>query len=1032
MAEVFLARQAGFAGFEKLVVIKRILPNLAQDQELVRMFLDEARTAADLRHVNVVDVYDIGQDDEGPWLAMEFLHGQSVRRIQEEAAANAKPIGLGASLRIVADAARGLHHAHVKKDLRGKPLSIVHRDVSPHNLIVGFDGNTKIVDFGIAKAASRTTHTVAGTVKGKIAYLSPEQAAGAALDARSDLFSLGIILFELTTGRRVFLDAVETLDLDRIVRCEIPAPSSLVEEYERELERIVLRALARRPEDRFPDCAAFALAIESFAAAERVPCAGLQVAELMESLFPEEEREPPVPPEALAEPPQVTPAPQPITNLPEESDLFVGREDELARIAGLFTGGARLVTITGAGGAGKTRLARQAARRMLGDADVWFVDLVNARSLDGVCRAVGEALGVALSGATAAETSARLGIAIANRGRVVLVLDNFEQVSEHAAATVSRWMSEAEEARFLVTSREALKIPGEEARHLDSLPADAAIALFLERAKTAKPDFDPKPVDRAAIEKIVEKLDGLPLAIELAASRLGEMPPAKLLERLSLKGALGSLRSTIEWSWNLLEPHEQDALAQASVFRGGFSVDAAETIVDLPDENGEHAVADVLSALAGKSLVERHGDRRASEALRAPTDRWSLYESIREFAAEMLDGTGLFAATTRDRHAMYYVQVAEGWAAGVDAIGGEKKLGLIALELENVAAAFRHALAKSDADLALRALLALEPVFTRRGPFASLARMLDEVLDGALASKLHPQLRAKGLLARGQLRRTLGKTMEARDDLELALGAAREREDRWLEGRLIRAIGLLSWDEGHVDRSRAEYGKALGLHRKSGDRVYEGRTLGDLAGFDHEEGLLEDARAKYERALTVLRAAGDRRFEGVFLGYLGLLLQEQADFDAARAHYERSVAIAKEIDDRRTQGMFLGYEAILFHEQGKLDEARTLYGKALSLHRRLGDRVSMGFFLCFFGAAEAWRKADEAKLFLDAAHEHLVSTADPRMLLIHSLCRAQLELAQNPSRRAAIEERAGAAEAPARESMDVRLALRLLRRALAT
>lgn len=285
MAEVFLARQVGLDGFEKLVVLKRILPHLAENGEFVRMFLDEARTAADLRHANIVSIFEVGEDQGTFFIAMEFLHGQDVRRVQRHSVRTGIQIPLQHSLQMVADAAAGLHYAHSKADLAGAQLGIVHRDISPQNIIVTYEGATKIVDFGIAKAASQSTETASGVLKGKYSYMSPEQASGHPIDARTDQFALGIVLYELTTMKRLFKRENEIMTLHAIIECEVPRPSTVVADYPAGLERIVMKALAKRPEDRYADCQGLQMALEDYMAERRLVSSPTRVGQFMKELF---------------------------------------------------------------------------------------------------------------------------------------------------------------------------------------------------------------------------------------------------------------------------------------------------------------------------------------------------------------------------------------------------------------------------------------------------------------------------------------------------------------------------------------------------------------------------------------------------------------------------------------------------------------------------------------------------------------------------------------------------------------------------
>ena len=257
MAEIFRAKSLGAEGFEKVVVIKRILPHFSEDEGFVTMFKDEARVAAHLSHANVVQIFDFDEAEGLFYIAMEYVEGQDLKRVLDQGAKKAQPLSIAQAVHIIIEAALGLHYAHTRV-VDGAPLNIVHRDVSPHNIMVSFSGEVKIMDFGIAKAASRSTKTRVGTVKGKCAYMSPEQARGKPLDARSDLFALGVCLWEMLTGKRLFVGESDFETLNNVLKAEVPAPSELNPDVPKELDAIVLKALSREREDRQADCAAFA------------------------------------------------------------------------------------------------------------------------------------------------------------------------------------------------------------------------------------------------------------------------------------------------------------------------------------------------------------------------------------------------------------------------------------------------------------------------------------------------------------------------------------------------------------------------------------------------------------------------------------------------------------------------------------------------------------------------------------------------------------------------------------------------------
>ncbi|MDB4968758.1 MAG: Protein kinase [Myxococcales bacterium] len=293
MAELFLARATGIQGFEKLVVVKRILPALSRDAEYVEMFLDEARLAAGLHHSNIVQVYDIGEADGTPFFAMEYLHGEDVRAILQAALVARQRPPLEHALSVAIGVAAGLHYAHELRDGEGKPLGIVHRDVSPHNVAVTFDGGVKLLDFGVAKTRRRQSATRHGTLKGKLGYMSPEQCRGDELDRRSDVFAVAILLWELVTGRRLFGGRSDFGVMKSIVEIDAPRPSVLWRDCPPALEALVMRGLRREREGRFSTAEELQLALEAFARAERLAVSGVGLGHWVKELFGERAVRPP-------------------------------------------------------------------------------------------------------------------------------------------------------------------------------------------------------------------------------------------------------------------------------------------------------------------------------------------------------------------------------------------------------------------------------------------------------------------------------------------------------------------------------------------------------------------------------------------------------------------------------------------------------------------------------------------------------------------------------------------------------------------
>ncbi|WP_279637379.1 serine/threonine protein kinase [Corallococcus interemptor] len=288
MGAVYLARQKGPVGFQKLLVVKRLLPHLSEDDEFLQMFLDEARIAALLNHPNIAQIYEMGDVDGQYYIAMEYVHGEPLGSLVPRASAHPGGFPLGLRCRIIAEAAAGLDAAHNARSPSGRKLSLIHRDVSPQNVLVGFNGGVKLIDFGVAKAQGKLSQTVVGTIKGKHAYMSPEQARGEPLDARSDVFGLGTVFYELLTNGRLFKRETEMATLKAVVGHKIVPPSEAVPGIPKSLDPIVFKALARKRDDRFSTAGELQLALEEFLQQEKLHGTSAHLAAFMRDVYADE------------------------------------------------------------------------------------------------------------------------------------------------------------------------------------------------------------------------------------------------------------------------------------------------------------------------------------------------------------------------------------------------------------------------------------------------------------------------------------------------------------------------------------------------------------------------------------------------------------------------------------------------------------------------------------------------------------------------------------------------------------------------
>lgn len=666
------------------------------------------------------------------------------------------------------------------------------------------------------------------------------------------------------------------------------------------------------------------------------------------------------------------------TNLPAERDPFIGRQADLSGLARWLDEGARLVSVIGIGGAGKTRLALHYGRGWLGawPGGVWFCDLSEARDLSGITLAVAAALDVPL-GKDDAVT--QLGRAIAARGSCLLVLDNFEQVARLAEATVGAWLDRAPEARFIVTTREVLALPGEVSLVLPPLRPSEAAELFVRRAEAARRDF--RAEDEAEqIAALVELLDRLPLAIELAAARVRLMSPTDLLARMGRRFDLltstggrrdrqGTLRATLDWSWELLPEEERSTLAQLSVFQGGFTLTAAEAVLDTPGWPGE-----LLAALVDRSLIRSGGEGSGSR------QRLDLLVSVAEYAAERLRETG-GTLSAEVRHGRYYASLGDDAALeALDLQGGPQRRKAYALELDNLRAACARAVARGDGPVAVGCLSALWGVYALRGPHQAAVDLARSVL--AIPGLEEPD-KVRAWLVLGEALHDTGHDAEAEAPLEAALTLALQRGDRPRQARALHLLGNIHEGQGRREEARQRYEDALALQRALRCRVREGALLNNLGILLGAAGRYDEARRQHEAALAIHREVGNRRLEGTALGYLGTIDRLEGRVEDARRRHREALAIHRELGNRRFEGVVLGNLANSYMAPGEEEEARRLREAALKLQLEVGHLRAAAGLLCNMGAIAAGNgRPDEGYQHLLHAWQLLREVSDPLLALI--------------------------------------------------
>ncbi len=688
--------------------------------------------------------------------------------------------------------------------------------------------------------------------------------------------------------------------------------------------------------------------------------------------------------------------------------MLVGRDAEIAKVRALLPR-ARFVTLHGAPGIGKTAIARAVASH---EGDVAFCDLTCASTYEDVCFVLAGALDVSLGGGR--DLGRVLGSALAARPNALLVLDGCEA----AADAVAKLAPEIADARVLATSREVLRIEGETAVSIDPLADDAAVALFVSAAQRVRSGFE-AGVHAGAIVELARALSGVPLALVLAASRLAVMDVPALLARIretldllsaKRRGAPerhASLRGAFESSVSTLTEGERAALAACTVFRGEFSLEAAE-----------HVACDVATL---QSLVEKSLVRSWEEEVGGV--RFAMLEILRRLATDAL---GEPTEDVRARHAAFYASDGSTWDAE-SWYGGVPQLGRLRAMRDNVIAAHAHAASRSSAD-APRAAIALFPLFQAQGPYSAFVALLDGASDDRIADSVDPTLASRYWLVRGRGYQLCAMREQAAAAFEKSLQSARKAVRPELAARALAYLALARRMQGSLAEARERFEASARLFREAGDGKSEAVVLSGLASLDLGEGDLDGAKRALEAAIDVV-IAPDPAAAAMMRVDLGIVLQEMGDLDGARGVYEAALAAHRAAGNRRHEGITLGYLGTLEDEHGRVDAAEVARAEALAVLRPMGDRKFGAVFAACLAAVRAQRgDAIGAKEALSEA-ESVARDGEARVVAAVTLHRLRVESAAGKSPRA-IAERRGAALGLLQQSDDVRFAARMLDRVL--